>query len=97
MTKNQTGYFEKIIKILRELKEDHPQVEVSKHYCLATSEHGGFPTDKELFLALQKHQSELNINTLSDKDFDKVIEDTNDLFSEVEADDEDPEEELYED
>lgn len=96
MTKNQVGYFEKIIKTLRELKEDYPQVEVSKHYSLATSEHGGFPSDKDLYLALKNYQAEMSINTVSDKDLDKVIEDTDDLFSEIEPDDQELEE-PYED
>lgn len=86
--KNQVDYFEKVIKILRDLKKDHPDVEISKHYSLAT-DCGNFSlSDKELFLALQKHKSELDMNTLSDKDLDKVLQETDELFKEVESEDE---------
>jgi len=86
--KNQVDYFEKIIKILKDLKKDHPDVEISKHYSLATDCGDFSMSDKELFHALQKHKSELDMNTLSDKDLDKVIAETDELFKEVESDDE---------
>jgi hypothetical protein len=87
MMKNQVDYFEKVIKILRELKKDHPDVDISKHYSLAT-DCGSFSfSDKELYQALQKHKGELDMNTLSDKDMEKVLDETDELFSEVEEDD----------
>lgn len=85
--KNQTDYFEKVIRIFKELKKDHPDVDISKHYTLATDSGAFSMTDKELFYALQKHKSELDMNTLSDKDLQRVIEDTEDLFKEIETDD----------
>jgi len=91
MMKNQVDYFEKIIKILKELKKDYPDVDISRHYSLATDCATFTFTDKELFHALQKHKGELDMNTLSDKDMEKVIEETDDLFTEVEVDDEDQE------
>jgi hypothetical protein len=87
--KAHTDYFEKVIKILKELKKDHPDVEISKHYSLATDASGFSLSDKELFLALQKHKNELDINTLSDKDLERIIGDTDELFSEVDPEDED--------
>jgi hypothetical protein len=83
--KNQV-YFEKIIKILKELKKDHPDVDVSKHYSLATDCSNFALSDKELYYALQKHKAELDMNTLSDKDLEKVIAETEDLFKEEEYD-----------
>lgn len=83
--KNQVDYFEKIIKILKELKTDYPDVDVSKHYSLAT-DCGTFLDDKELFLALQKHKSELDMNTLSDKDTEEILQETEELFTEIEDD-----------
>jgi hypothetical protein len=62
-------------------------VDISKHYSLAT-DCGSFSlSDKELFVALQKHKNELDMNTLSDKDLEKVIDETDELFTEVEPDD----------
>lgn len=85
--KNQMDYFDKIQKIFKDLKKDHPDVELSKHYLLAT-DGGGYPmTDKELYDALVKHQSELDMNTLSDKDLQKVIDETGELFEEVDWED----------
>lgn len=87
--KNQVDYFEKIIKILKDLKKDYPHIEVSKHYSLATDCSNFSLSDKELYLTLQKHKSELDMNTLSDSDLDKVIGDTDELFKEVDPEDED--------
>lgn len=86
--KNQ-DYFDKVLKLFRDLKRDHPDVEISKHYALAT-DCGSFSlTDKELYLALQKHKAELDMNTLSNKDLERVIADTNELFQEIEPEDQD--------
>lgn len=90
---HQTDYFEKCIKILKELKRDYPDVEISKHYSLAT-DCGDFLSDKELYHALQKHRGELEINILSINDAEKVIAETEELFKEVESEDENWEEEL---
>jgi hypothetical protein len=39
-----------------------------------------------LFHALQQHKSELDMNTLSDKDLQKVIDETEELFTDVDYD-----------
>lgn len=62
-------------------------MEISKHYALATDSSFNF-SDRELFQALQKHKSELEMNTLSDKDLQKVIDETEELFTEVEEEEE---------
>lgn len=82
--KNQVDYFERMIKILRELKADHPDVDITQHLMLATDGNINL-SDKELFHLLQKHKGELDMNTLSDRDLDRVIEETDDLFKEVEV------------
>lgn len=88
--KNQVDYFERVLIIMRELKEDHPNIEISKHYALATDSSNFNITDKELFLALQRHKGELDMNTLSDRDLERVIEETEDLFTEIDPEDEWP-------
>jgi len=90
--KHQVDYFEKCIKILKELKNDYPDMDISQHYSLAT-DCGNFFSDKELFLALQRHRGELDMNTLSNDDADKVIAETDELFREVDSEDEEWEEE----
>jgi len=95
MKNSKVDYFEKCIKILKELKREHPDVEISKHYSLAT-DCGSFSlSDKELYYVLHKHKNELDMNTLPDGDLEKVIKDTEELFTEVESDDLDEEEEEY--
>lgn len=93
MKSNQVDYFNKVINLLKELKEDYPDIEMSKHYSLAT-DCGTFLSDKELFYALQKHKSELDLNPyITIKDTEKIIEETNALFEEVDdslEDEEDP-------
>jgi hypothetical protein len=86
--RNQVDYFEKCMKILKELKQDYPDVDISKHYSLAT-DCGNFLTDKELYQALQRHQGEMEMNTLSNDDTEKVIAETDELFREVDPEDED--------
>jgi hypothetical protein len=83
--KNQMDYFEKVIKVLRDLKSEHPDVDITKHLMLATDANINF-SDKELFHALQQHKSELDMNTLSDKDLQKVIDETEELFTDVDYD-----------
>jgi hypothetical protein len=83
--KTKVDYFEKVIKVLKELKEDHPDVEITKHLMLATDSSLNL-SDKELFQLLQRHQGELDMNTLSDKDLQRVIEDTEELFQETDYD-----------
>ena len=84
--KNQVDFFEKVVKVLRELKTDYPHIEISKHYILATDSANFSLSDKELYQALIKHKSELDMNTVSDREMEKVINDTGDLFSDVEED-----------
>lgn len=88
--KNQVDYFERCIRILKELKEDHPDIELSKHYYLAVDGQWYAMSDKDLYEALQTYKSELDMNTLSDKDLQRVIEDTEELFQEIDLDDDNP-------
>jgi len=84
--KNQ-DYFEKCIKILKDLKRDYPDMHISQHYSLAT-DCGNFLNEKELFYALQKHKGELDMNTLSNQDTEKIIAETQELFTEVDSEEE---------
>ena len=79
--KNKVDYFEKVIKVLKDLKKDYPDVDTSKHINLATEEYNGcFLSDKELYTALKKYESELAMNTVSDKDLVQVLWDTDEIF-----------------
>lgn len=87
MMRNQHDYFDRVIKVLKELKKDHPLAEISTHFILATDSDKYPITDKELYNALMKHKAELDMNTLPDSELEKVIEETDDLFTEVEPED----------
>lgn len=94
--KNQTSYARKIFRILEELKETNPDIEISKHIVLATSDMDIFSmSDKELYMALQKHKTEMDINTLSDHDLKRAIDETEDLFKIVDEYDLDIRDNIY--
>lgn len=87
--KTKVDYFKKLIKTFEELKRDFPDVDFSKHYSLAT-DCGNFNlSDKELYHALQRHRNEMDMNTLSNEDLERIIADTDELFREVDPDEED--------
>lgn len=89
------NYFEKTIQVLKDLKEKY-NLDMAKHISLATSDYGDIFTmsDKELFKALEKHKSELDIlNNIPENDIDLIILETEELFKEVDSEDEDLEEE----
>jgi len=91
--KNQTDYFDKIIKVLKDLKKDHPNVEVSRHYLLAT-DNNTFPlSDKDLYDYLIKYRSELYMNTISDEEILDLINNPEKLYTEDDWNDEDLDEE----
>lgn len=94
-------YFNKVLKLFKELKEEYPHIEISRHYCLATSDsNGNFLSDKDLYELLQQHKTELDINTLSDESLDTVIRNGENLFNSDDSiffDDEDPEYQDFED
>lgn len=76
-------YFDKIVKLLKELKADNQDVELTKHLALATSEHDSLfdLSDKELYTALRKHKNEMEMNTLTIKDLEMIISD--DVFDDL--------------
>ncbi len=93
--RNQIDYFEKVIKILKDLKREYPSIEVSKHYILSTDNAGFSLTDKELFHALQKHKGELDMNTLSEEDMEEVIKDADSMFISIDEEEWDTEEDSW--
>jgi len=62
------------------LKKEHPYLEISEHLILATDNSVNGLTDKELYTNLQKYKTELDINTVSYIDLEKIIDETEELF-----------------
>ena len=85
---NQINYFEKIVKILKELKKDYPTSTLGKHIALAMYDYQDVfsVTDREFSFALEKYQAELEINTVSDKEIEDIERTTEELFKEVDRD-----------
>jgi len=74
------GYYEKIIKVLREIKGSHPNYNMGKH--LATSlddveaKHLWGMDDKELYNKLKEYQIALQMDVPHDEsEIDKILKD----------------------
>jgi len=80
------SYYQSCLDTLKELNEDYPDVEITRHISTAVSEQDieGL-TDKEFFKSLRKYQNELAIDGNKepfDKFVNKIIEDGKHLFDE---------------
>ncbi len=74
------GYYEKIIKVLKEIKKSHPKYNMGKH--LATSlddveaKHLWGMDDKELYKKLKEYQIALQMDVPhDDSEIDKILKD----------------------
>lgn len=87
MKNNQENYFEKCMKTLKELKRDYPNSGIGKHITLAMFDYNDTfgITDREFSFALEKYQAELELNTVSDKDIENVLLETDKIFEDFES------------
>lgn len=81
--KNQVQYLEKIIRLLRTLKKDDPNKDISSIISLSTDCKGLFLTDKELYESLKEYQYMLDTDytNLDRKDILEILEDTEGIFN----------------
>jgi hypothetical protein len=88
--------YTQILLILKDLKLEHPGYPISQHISLALSEDeiSGLG-DEEFFKCLQKYKDELELNTVPDKDIEKIIEEGTNLESLFNKEDEDEWEKGY--
>jgi hypothetical protein len=72
----EINYHRKIIQILERLHKAHPTYNVGKHLSTALdgSDMWGI-FDKEMFMALQKYEIELNMDVDYEKDIEDIIKD----------------------
>lgn len=88
MRNQEKDYFKLILDNLKELKETKPDSDICQHLAMVLTN----PTDlfnmteKELAESLTDYIDSLSYDTVSDKDMEKLIADTEDLFKEVEWD-----------
>lgn len=81
---NQGDYYDKAIKILKDLKKDYPNQDLNKHIALSTFDYRDIfsLTGKEFLFALEKYKAELELNTVSDSDIQKIVNDTTEYYVE---------------
>jgi len=96
MRKKKTNYSE-VLEILEELKDSYPTTPISQHIYGALVEYGNFwgISDKEVAFALKKYKSEMELNIVSDKEVEKIVEEGKNL-SNLFLDDEGEEEQDWE-
>lgn len=96
MSAKKNTEYHQITKVLEKLKEDYPTHNLGRHISMALAEYGDVwsLSDKEFLFAFEKYASELEINTVPDKDIEDLVSDANTLtdfssFREEEAEEED--------
>jgi len=92
------GYYEKIIKVLREMKHSHPKYNMGKHLSTSLDDvefkHLWGMNDKELYNKLKEYQIALNMDIPHDEsEVDKILKDGMRLASILDDDDDDDEQE----
>lgn len=78
----KASYFSQIVTLLHELHKQHPTYNIGQHLSTAFDGYGDLwgITDKEFLFALQKHQTNMELDNFPNKeDIDKIIKDAMDL------------------
>jgi len=90
MTKT-INYYRQIIKVLTRLKTIHPTYNLGRHISTALDESNIWGiSDKEFLYALEKYETELNIDYEHDEDIEEIIKNgmnINKMFLEEEEED----------
>lgn len=92
--KKLTDYYSKTLKVLTDLKKQHPNFGMGRHIATAFSDYGDTwgLSDKECFFALQKYKTQLELDideTVSEDYVQQIMKDAEDLstiFKEEEDD-----------
>ncbi len=88
--KNQ-DYLERIIKLLKSFKKDYPDFDISQIISMSTDCKNFCMTNKELYNSIEEYKDILDtdVTSLGRKDILEILEETEDLFQEIEPEDED--------
>ena len=83
-------HYNRILKVLEELKKSHPSYNIGKHISTALDGHDLWGiTDSDFFSALKDYQEELSLDVPhKEEDIDKIIKDGLNLSSVLDDDDE---------
>lgn len=81
MKKNKPAAYNQAIHLLQDLNKSYPTYTLGQHISTALSDYGDAwgISDKEFLFALEKYQAELEYNTVSDAEVDKIVKDAQDL------------------
>jgi len=94
----EIDYYDEGLKTLKQLKKEYPNLRLGQHLSMAFADYGDtfHVSNKEMSFALTKYQAELEFNTVSDSDIEEVIRNTEEMFGEVEVEQDDWETEIEE-
>jgi hypothetical protein len=90
------NYYQKVLDILKEIKKDYPSFNMGRHISTVLSEYGDAwgITDKELYFALEKYKTNLDlydgVPISDDSEVENIIKgglDLQKLFSDEEEED----------
>jgi hypothetical protein len=86
-----TNHYKKCISLLQNLNKKYPRQALGQHLSLALSEYGDLwgLSDKEMLFALEKYQTEKELDFSEDMDINKIIFEGEHLFDEINEDTED--------
>jgi hypothetical protein len=87
-------HYKKSLHIFEQLYKQYPHLTLGQHIATAFEDYGDIwgITSKEFTYALEKYASqlELDIQQIAPQDYvDKIVKDTEDIFNEIEDDEED--------
>jgi hypothetical protein len=79
----KTNHYNQIVKLLQQLHNAYPNYNMGRHISTALFDYGDFwgITDNELFYALNKYKTQLEMDVphTDDKEIDDIIEQAMDL------------------
>lgn len=83
------NHYQKCISILQALNKKYPNKNLGSHLSLALSEYGDLwaISDREILFALEKYQTELELDFTGELDIDKILYEGEHLFDELKSED----------
>jgi hypothetical protein len=85
------NHYKKCITLLQNLQKKYPKQTLGHHLSMALSEYGDIwsITDKEMLFALEKYETEKELDFSEDIDINKIIFEGEHLFDDLPNEDED--------
>lgn len=73
----KVDYYKRSLKLLQELKAEHPNQTIGQHIATAFADYGDTwgLTDKEFCFSIEKYKASLDIDYATDDDVQRIIQD----------------------